>query len=118
MRVLIALLGLILSVVLHELFHIVVHWGDIVTIRLFPNAHTIVEVNSLSTHYYNTDLEELLAYSITVATLLVTTIIICRIHDKKDTRSFSRSVLPKSSSMHDLTEAQLIELAFKTGVFK
>ncbi len=118
MRTLIGILGAILSIVLHELFHIIVHWGDIVSIILFPNARTIVEINSLSTHQYNTDLEELLAYSITIATLLVTTIIICRIHDKKDSRSFSKTLLPKSSSMHDLTDTQLIELAYKTGVFK
>lgn len=117
-RIAVGFIGIILSVVLHELFHIAMHWGNVVNISVFPNSNTIVEVTSLTTHYYNTDLEELIAYTITLATLLVTTIIICKIHDAKDTRSFSNTLLPRSSSMRDLSDAQVIELAYKTGIFK
>lgn len=117
-RTYIASIGIFLSVILHELFHVAVHWGSIKAISVFPNVYTIVEIQSTGVGHYDTTLEELFAYTITLITLLITALAITGAHDRKDTKSFSKTILPKHSELHSLTEAELLELAMKTNVFK
>lgn len=117
-RLYVALIGLFLSIALHELFHIVMHWNTIVSIKILPNIYTLVEVNSTSPHHYDTSLEELIAYSITLVVLLITAITIGRINDSKDTRSFSETLLPKNSDIRNLSEAELLDLVYKSNLFK
>lgn len=117
-RFYIGLVGIFLSIALHEAFHIAMHWDSLQTITLFPNLYTIVEVSSVSSHYYDTSLEELIAYSITLGVLLATTIAIVAVGDTKDTRSFSATLVSKKSPFSELSDAELIELAYKTNAFK
>lgn len=117
-RLWIALLGLFLSIALHELFHILMHWNSIVSVKILPNIYTLVEVNSTSPHHYDTSLEELIAYSITLVVLLVTAMVIVNVNDSKDTRSFSDVLLPKNSDIRNLSEAELLELVYKSKLFK
>lgn len=117
-RLYIGIAGIFLSVVLHELFHILVHWNTIVSIKILPNMYTLVEVNSISRHQYDTSLEELIAYSITLIVLLATSILIVSINDSKDTRSFSETLLPKNSDIRNLSETELFELVHKSKLFK
>lgn len=117
-RLWIALAGVFLCVVLHELFHILVHWNTIVSINILPNIYTLVEVNSVSLHHYDTSLEELIAYSITLSVLLITAMLIVKINDSKDTRSFSEILLPKNSDIKNLSESEFFELVHKSELFK
>jgi len=109
-RVLVGLIGLLLSVLLHELFHVIMHWGHIVGVGLFTNPATIVEIVVSVPKGYSTDFEELIAYTITVLTMLVTVIIICKIHDAKDTRTFNQIIFPKNSEMHHLSTTEVMKL--------
>lgn len=117
-RLWIAFLGVFLSIALHELFHILMHWNSIVSVKILPNIYTLVEVNSTSLHHYDTSLEELIAYSITLVTLLATAMLIVQINDSKDTRSFSEILLPKNSDIKNLSETEFFELVHKSELFK
>jgi len=87
LRILVSLIGLILSVVLHELFHIVMHWGHISSVVLLPGNGSLVEITSVAQLGYDLQLEEFIAYTITVFVMLATIITVWKIHDKKDTRT-------------------------------
>jgi hypothetical protein len=76
------LAGITLSIVAHELFHIIMHIGHIESIHIFPNFFTIVEITTNqpgTTSLY----EELIAYSITAVILLITIIDVFAIHDSR-----------------------------------
>lgn len=89
-RILFGLSGLILSVALHELFHIIVHWGDVTGVALFTNPYTIAEVTVFTHPGYDTAYEEAIAYGITGIVMLATITIVWRIHDAKDTRTVAQ----------------------------
>lgn len=116
-RSIVSLGGLVASVAFHELFHILVHWGHIITIQIFPNATTIMQVVSATPPRYNPEYEEAIAYTITLLTLLLTAVIIGYLHDQKDTRTFRQTVFPRDASMQKLTSAELFELARRTNTF-
>jgi hypothetical protein len=116
-RTLVAIAGLLLSVVLHELFHGILHWGSISSIRLFPNSSAIVEITSTTKIGYSTQFEEAIAYTITFITLLVTAVIIAKMSDKKDTRSFLQTVFPRDARMQAMTAEELYRLALQAKVF-
>lgn len=111
LQILVALGGSILSVVLHELFHVAVHWGHITHIGLFPNSHAIMEVVSITPHGYNVQLEEAIAYAITLATLIATAVLLAKMHDKRDTRPTSHIIAPKHSPLRALSPKEFFELA-------
>lgn len=106
-----ALIGIILSIVLHELFHVAVHWGRIIHIQLFPNTHAIMEVVAETPHGYNVQFEEAIAYTITILTLIATAVVIAKIHDKKDTRLAAHIITPKHSPLRKLSSREFFELA-------
>jgi hypothetical protein len=116
-RVWIGCIGVALSLVLHEFFHILLHWGNIQSFVLFPDGKAIVEMVAYVPVGYNVQLEEFIAYGITVATLLITLGLIWKVSDKRTTRTFRTAVLPKWSTLHQLESHELYELALKTKVF-
>lgn len=116
-RVIVGGVGLILSVVLHELFHVLVHWGHITQFHLFPNPTTIIEITSITPAGYNPQYEEAIAYSITLLVLLATAAVIGKLHDAKDTRTFSQIVFPNDARMQQLSRTELFELARRTNTF-
>lgn len=85
--------GLTLSIVLHELFHMFVHRGSITAVHAFPDSTTIAEVVSVSpSQGYDVVPEEFMAYTITMLVMLVTIVLIVRIHDAADQRLLSQSL--------------------------
>lgn len=91
-RVLIAVAGVLLSVFMHELFHVLVHWGDIHSVHLFPDAHAIVEITLASPAEHSLVVEEMFAYGITMVTLIFTAMLIGDVYDARDNRSTERIV--------------------------
>lgn len=113
----VGIIGLFLSVALHELFHILMHWGHITAIRILPNTSAIVEVDAMMAPDYDLQVEETIAYSITFAVILITAIIMTKIIESRDRRTFGQTFLPKWSEMNDLNSDELVELAYKSKAF-
>lgn len=98
-KTIVALCGVILSVVFHELFHVVMHWGAIQKVELLTGRGALVSITSSVSHDYNVQYEELIAYGITLVTLLITAAIIGAMHDKEDRRTALQIVFPGKSGM-------------------
>jgi len=107
----IAVVGIVLSVALHELFHVFVHWGSITHVHLFPNTHAIVEIGVNAPVGYTTELEEAFAYGVTMIVMIATIAVLYKISDVKDTRTFAETVFPNDSFMQSLSTDELFELA-------
>lgn len=93
MRMLIAISGLFLSVILHELLHIVLHWNYITHIYIFPHPYVIAEVEFLVAPGYNMLLEEVFAYAISTVVLIGTLTIILDTKSKRTHRTLATSLL-------------------------
>lgn len=76
-------IGLVMSVVLHELFHAIMHVGDITSVVLFPNSHAIFGMTHSAMDPSALVIEELTAYGISAAVLLITIIDVFAIHDSR-----------------------------------
>ena len=100
----VGLVGVIMSVGLHELFHVLVHWGDIASIHLFPDRHAIVEIVLRSPHDFDLRLEEMAAYSITFLVLVITIAVVNRLGDRASEKSFSQLLFPDEASPRELVE--------------
>lgn len=112
-EIFVAFTGSVLSIALHELFHIIVHWGHITKIELFPDHSAIVAVTSVTAANYNVAAEEAIAYGITLLTMVTTVAILYRMHDKKDKKSFVHTVFPRDKTMQQLSHHELYELAVR-----
>ena len=109
-RVLVAMVGLTLSVVLHELFHVLMHWGEVTHINFFPNLWTVVEIETAISPGYDLDGEEIVAYGITLFVLLMTTVIVFRIKDSEDKRSVGQILFPKDKEMQKMDPSEMLGL--------
>lgn len=118
LKIFVASVGVLLSIILHELYHIAVHWGNIQSVTLFPQTGVIVEIVSTAPPGHDTSFEEFIAYSITFTILFVTILSVLKIHDKGDTRDFRSSLLSRRSSLQELETFELIETAYKTNMFR
>ena len=103
--------GLILSVVLHELFHVLMHLDQAENIGLFPSHDAIVRISVWLPPGYDLEGEEMVAYAITFLVLLLTAAIIFRILDAGDERSTAQILFPKDQDMQNLSPQELLELA-------
>lgn len=110
-RVLVGMLGLMLSLVLHELFHIVMHWNRITHINFFPNPWTAVEIDAWIPPGYDLEGEEIVAYGITLVVMLITTGIIFMIKDSEDKRSSGQILFPEDKEMQKLDPSRMLELS-------
>lgn len=97
-RSIIGVAGLVMSVFLHELLHVILHIGHVSSVRLFSNTHTIAQVNVIIPHGYNMNLEELAAYSVSAITILITAMLVWNMHDKKDTKTIGQILAPNDTS--------------------
>lgn len=97
-RVIVGLVGALLSVVMHELFHVIVHLGEVTGVSILPGTGAIVAVTLAYTAEYHQGLEEALAYVVTLVVLLLTTMLVCDIHDSRSTKSIRQTILPKDFS--------------------
>lgn len=95
LRVVVGFCGVLLSILSHELYHIVTHWREIQGINIFPDRGTIMEVVFMPSVNYDLALEEAIAYTITMTVLLFTVMLICEIHDMRDSKSVSQTILLK-----------------------
>lgn len=112
-RTIVGITGLLLSIVFHELFHIIMHWGDVTNLRLFSSSLTIAEVGFVLPQTYDLLVEEIFAYGITAVTILLTIKLVWEIHDTKDTRKVSDILSSKSSSSSRISTAELSKLINK-----
>lgn len=110
-RVLVGLLGLSLSFILHELFHIVMHWGRITHISFFPSPWTVVQIDAWIPPGYDLDGEEIAAYGITLLVMFITVIFIFRIKDSEDKRSSVQILFPENREMQKLNPSEMLELS-------
>lgn len=93
LRGIVAVGGIVLSIATHELFHTVIHWGEIESMHLFPDRAAIFEIIFTPSTTYDLVLEEGIAYTITMITLLLTAMLIGDIHDARDTKSVHAAIL-------------------------
>lgn len=82
-RFLYALVGIVLSIVAHELFHVLVHAGNITKIEFFSDFYSIVTITSIVPRGYDFVAEEFIAYSISTVILFITFIDVVAIHDSR-----------------------------------
>lgn len=87
LRVIVGIIGIVLSIATHELFHILIHLGEIDTITIFPDSHAIVEIIFTPNRQYNLAVEEGIAYAITMITLILTAMLISDISDARAERT-------------------------------
>lgn len=102
-RVIVGICGIVLSVVMHELFHIIMHLGEIRSIHIFPDTQAIVEILLVPSPYHDLVVEEAIAYIITMTTLILTAILVGDIHDARSTKSVRQTLFTEDFT-HILTE--------------
>ena len=107
----IGLLGFVLSLALHELFHILVHWNHIRRIDFFPNLLTVVQVDVMLPDGYDIDGEEIAAYGITLLVMILTVMAIYKVRDSDDQRSAGQILFPDDSKMQKLNPTDMLELS-------
>lgn len=110
-QILVGLIGAILSLALHELFHILMHWGHITHVYFFPSPGTIIELGVNLPPDYDIDGEEMVAYMITFIVVLITILIIFKIQDSEDSRSAAQILFPKDKEMQKMNPAKMLELS-------
>ena len=115
-RILIAVMGVALSIFLHEAFHVALHWGSIVSIHIFPSPMAIMAVDSYRGLTTDIHAEEAIAYGITLSVMVITAVVIGYVSDKKDSRSFTEIVFPKNKTMQAMSKRELFELAARVNL--
>lgn len=110
-KICVGAIGIIMSIILHELFHVLVHWGDVQGYNLFSRHGAVVELFVWAPQGYDLQGEEMFAYAITLATLLVTVMLIFRIHDATDDRTAGQILFPNDKEMQKIPPAELLSMA-------
>ena len=111
-KIAIAIIGIILSIVLHELFHVWMHWGDITSIGFFQGG-SIAEIIVIKHTGEDIEGEELAAYLITLLTMLVTLITLYKISDSTDQRSAQQIIFGSGKDAPNIKSAEFLKLANK-----
>ena len=109
-KTIIALIGVTLSIALHELFHVIVHWDQVPHIGLFPNHATIAEIAIRLPQGYDIEGEEMVAYAITLLVILATAMIIFKIDDANDHRTSAEILFPGDKEMQKLNPHEMLAL--------
>jgi hypothetical protein len=103
-RVIIGATGFVLSILLHELLHIIMHLHHIVGVQFFPDWFTVAELVVDLPPGYDLDSEEFIAYGISAAVLIITAILIAKVHDDSDKRTVSQILFPETKSIRPTTK--------------
>lgn len=94
-RIIVGIIGVMLSIVLHEAFHIILHIGEIQSFSIFPDHNALVSIFFVpSTGDVDLAFEEATAYLITIITLVLTVMLINDIHEARDKRSVEQILFP------------------------
>jgi len=118
LQIIVGLIGIVLSIVLHELFHVLVHLDQAPHIGLFPPHNgAIVEILVQLPPGYDLEGEEFVAYTITLLVLLITIAIIFRIRDSADKRSAGQILFPDDKKMQKTDPTELLELTNETDIY-
>lgn len=104
---LICLIGAILSLMAHELLHIILHWGQITHVDFFPNPLTIIEVGTDLPQGYDIDGEEGIAYMITFIGIIITALVAFKVLDDNDERSPGEILFPDDPDLRKLPPNEL-----------
>jgi hypothetical protein len=112
-RVLYALTGLILSILAHELVHVLMHFGDINAVHFLPNLSTIVAINLDSIQNYDMNTEELVAYAVSGLVQLITIIDVFAIHDSYDRKPVGKLIFNKYDELSENDSKLLLQLISK-----
>ena len=110
-QILIGLLGFMLSLILHELFHILVHWNHIQKLDFFPNMMTVVQVDVMLPAGYDIEGEEIAAYGITLLVMILTVMAIYKVRDTDDKRSVGQILFPNDRKMQKMNPSEMLELS-------
>lgn len=110
-KIVIGIIGLVLSILAHELFHIAMHWPYVTYVGLFPNHNAIAEVLVWLPAGYDLEGEEIAAYLITLIIMIMTIIVIFRVGDETDQRSSSEILFPNDKRMQKLSPTEMLQLA-------
>lgn len=110
-EIVVGLIGFLMSIILHEAYHLYMHWDHIQHISLFPNPTTIVQVDVLVPPEYDLKSEEAVAYGITLLVAIITVMIIFKIRDVHDKRSTSQILFPKNSEMRKMSPSEMLDLS-------
>lgn len=113
-QIIIGVIGLIMSVVLHEAFHIWMHWGEIVNIRLFT-GFSIAEIIVIEREGYDVLGEEIAAYLITILVIMSTVMIIYKISDATDTHTVRQLLFP-GKEFAGMKKSEFLRLAAKADI--
>ena len=92
-RIAIALTGVFLSVVLHELYHVAMHWGDVVAFRILPAPFVLAEVEFIFRPGHSLFAEELVAYTISSLVIITTVFILLALPHKKGAARSTASLI-------------------------
>jgi len=103
-------IGVILSIMLHELFHVLMHWKTIVHFGVFVNPWTLVEIDVNEPEGYDFVTEEIMAYCITIVVIVITIYVIAKIHDHYDKKSLRQTLVPKGSSLSTLSKRDFMKI--------
>ncbi|MEO8691382.1 MAG: hypothetical protein ABI397_01195 [Candidatus Saccharimonas sp.] len=106
-----------MSVILHELFHIIMHFGNISSIHLLPNIQTGVEITLINSTGFDPMAEELIAYLISISTLIVTANVICRVHDRNSSKTIQQ-ILFGNSLTRTIDPADILALAVSADIIQ
>lgn len=111
LQIFIGLIGFMLSLILHELFHILVHWNRIQNISFFPDLLTVVQVDVILPVGYDIEGEEIAAYGITLLVMILTVMCIYKVRDTDDRRSVGQILFPDDRKMQKLDPSEMLELS-------
>lgn len=104
--------GVIASIVFHEVFHVLMHLGNVARVEIFPGKFTICEIVLKYPENYDLDGEEVAAYLISTVTLLVTGYMASRMYDSMD----SRRIKDVDILAGNMNRQELIEGATRIGL--
>jgi hypothetical protein len=112
LQILVGLIGVVLSIVLHELFHVLMHFDQAPHIGLFPGHNgAIVEILVRLPPGYDLEGEEFAAYTITLLVLLITIVIIFWIRDAADKRSAGQILFPDDKKLQKMSPSEMLKLS-------
>lgn len=109
-RVLYALTGIIVSIFAHELVHVLMHLGSINSVNFFPNLQTIVAMHVNFVEGYSVNMEEVVAYAVTVLIQFITVIDVLAIHDSRNKKTTEQLLLGSQDNLSERDRSFLLKL--------
>lgn len=110
-KIAVGVMGLISSVMLHELFHIFMHWGEVRHVSIFPSDSALVGIGVWVPPGYDMEGEEIAAYGITLIVILITSMTIAKMNDNYDERSIGQILFPNDEKMQHLSPEEMLRLS-------